>query len=158
MTKNALISVYDKTCIEHLANYLTTNGYTIYSTGGTYNKLADLGLGVSLINISEYTQSPEICDGRVKTLHPKIFGGLLGKSDNESHVKDLDSINGIFFDKLRQYIFLFLIILNLLPFLPVVLKTSSPFFFNGYFFTAKLYFTNKYRICYDVVILIIFKV
>jgi len=107
MTKNALISVYDKTCIEHLANYLTTNGYTIYSTGGTYNKLADLGLGVSLINISEYTQSPEICDGRVKTLHPKIFGGLLGKSDNESHVKDLDSINGIFFD---------IVVVNLYPF------------------------------------------
>ena len=94
MTKNALISVYDKTCIEELAKYLNNNGYTIYSTGGTYKQL--LELGIDLVNIGEYTESPEICDGRVKTLHPKIFGGLLGKRNNESHVNDLESINGIF--------------------------------------------------------------
>ena len=109
MTKNALISVYDKNGIEELANYLNKTGYTIYSTGGTYKKL--LELGIDLVNIGEYTESPEICDGRVKTLHPKIFGGLLGKRNNESHVKDLASINGIFFD---------LVVVNLYPFIQTI--------------------------------------
>jgi len=105
MSKNALISVYDKTHLEYLATYLDDNGYTIYSTGGTYTILEKIVKNV--INIADYTKSPEICDGRVKTLHPKIFGGLLGKRDTESHVKDMESINAIFFD---------LVVVNLYPF------------------------------------------
>lgn len=111
MTKNALISVYDKTNIEELASFLNKNNYTIYSTGGTFKKLSQLDLGPGLIDIAKYTQSPEICDGRVKTLHPKIFGGLLGKRNNENHVSDLESINGIFFD---------LLIVNLYPFIQTI--------------------------------------
>ena len=111
MTKNALISVYDKTYIEELAIFLNNNGYTIYSTGGTYKQLDKLNLKQGLIDIANYTQSPEICDGRVKTLHPKIFGGLLGKRNNEAHVKDLESINGIFFD---------LVVVNLYPFIQTI--------------------------------------
>ena len=111
MAKNALISVYDKTNIEEMATFLNKNDYTIYSTGGTFKKMAKLDLGPGLVDIAKYTESPEICNGRVKTLHPKIFGGLLGKRNNENHVSDLESINGIFFD---------LVIVNLYPFVQTI--------------------------------------
>ena len=60
-----------------------------------------------VVSISDYTESPEICDGRVKTLHPKIFGGLLGLRTNESHLADIMRIKAKFFD---------LVVVNLYPF------------------------------------------
>ena len=72
----ALISVSDKTGIVEFASKLNEMGIEIVSTGGTYNKLKDAGLPV--IGISEVTGFPECLDGRVKTLHPKIYAGCKG--------------------------------------------------------------------------------
>lgn len=74
--KRALISVYDKTGIVDLAKFLVRHGVEIISTGNTYTTL--FNSGVQATEISDYTQSPEIMGGRVKTLHPKIHGGILG--------------------------------------------------------------------------------
>ena len=75
----ALISVADKAGIENLANSLINLGIEILSTGGTAAALRQAGLEVT--DVSEVTGFPEIMDGRVKTLHPKIHGGLLGRRD-----------------------------------------------------------------------------
>ena len=77
----ALFSVSDKTGVVEFASQLVELGWEIIATGGTMKLLQDAGLKV--INISEITGFPEICDGRVKTLHPKIFGGILARRDNE---------------------------------------------------------------------------
>lgn len=82
--KTALISVSDKTGIVELAQALAQFGVRILSTGGTAKLLADEGL--SITNVSDYTGYPEMLDGRVKTLHPKVHGGLLGLRDNPEHV------------------------------------------------------------------------
>lgn len=81
--QKALISVSDKTGLEAFAKGLHEEGITLISTGGTCKYLTDLGLPV--IEISEYTGDPELFDGRVKTLHPKVHGGLLQCRDNEEH-------------------------------------------------------------------------
>jgi phosphoribosylaminoimidazolecarboxamide formyltransferase/IMP cyclohydrolase len=83
MKKRALISVSDKTGIAEFATFLSQNNYEIISTGGTKKFLAEKGLKV--IDISEVTGFPEIMDGRVKTLHPKVHGALLGVRDNAEH-------------------------------------------------------------------------
>ena len=85
MTKisRALISVSDKTGLEDLGRYLAENGVEILSTGGTAKALRDLGLTVK--DVSDETGFPEIMDGRVKTLHPKIHGGILARRDDASH-------------------------------------------------------------------------
>ncbi len=90
----ALISVSDKTGVVEFASGLQSLGWDIIATGGTMKMLQEAGLKV--INISEVTGFPEICDGRVKTLHPKVHGGLLGRRDLESHRKQLQE-NGIEF-------------------------------------------------------------
>ena len=85
MEKRALISVSDKTGIVEFAKELTTHyGYTILSTGGTAKLLAEKGIPVT--EVSDYTGFPEMMDGRVKTLHPKIHGGLLSLRSNEAHM------------------------------------------------------------------------
>jgi phosphoribosylaminoimidazolecarboxamide formyltransferase/IMP cyclohydrolase len=81
--RRALISVSDKTGLEDLGKHLAESGVEILSTGGTAKALRDLGLNVK--DVSEETGFPEIMDGRVKTLHPKIHGGLLAIRDNDSH-------------------------------------------------------------------------
>ena len=81
--RRALISVSDKTGLEDLGRHLADSGVEILSTGGTAKALRDLGLTVK--DVSEETGFPEIMDGRVKTLHPKIHGGLLAVRDNDSH-------------------------------------------------------------------------
>ncbi len=81
--KTALISVSDKTGLLEFAQALAALDIRILSTGGTLKFLKEKG--VPALAISEYTGSPEILDGRVKTLHPKIHGGLLGIRDNEAH-------------------------------------------------------------------------
>ncbi len=82
--KRALISVSDKTGVLGFARALAQNGVEILSTGGTAKLLADAG--VAVIEVADYTGFPEMLDGRVKTLHPKIHGGILGRRDLDEHV------------------------------------------------------------------------
>ncbi len=79
----ALVSVSDKTGVVDFARGLHEQGVEILSTGGTAKAIADAGIPVR--SVSDFTGSPEILDGRVKTLHPKIHGGLLGRRDLDSH-------------------------------------------------------------------------
>ena len=88
MAKLALLSVYDKTGIIEFAGFLINSGFSLLSTGGTYKVLQEAGIEVS--EVSEYTGAQEILDGRVKTLHPKIHGGILGRRDDESHIKTME--------------------------------------------------------------------
>ncbi len=88
----ALISVSDKRGIVEFAKSLKELGWDIIATGGTMTKLREAGIEV--INISDVTGFPEICDGRVKTLHPKVHGGLLGRRDLADHMAQLEA-NGI---------------------------------------------------------------
>jgi phosphoribosylaminoimidazolecarboxamide formyltransferase/IMP cyclohydrolase len=76
--RRALISLSDKTGLRVLADALARHGVDIVSTGGTASKLRDFGAEVR--DISNLTGFPEIMDGRVKTLHPKVHGGILGES------------------------------------------------------------------------------
>ena len=77
--RRALVSVSDKSGLVEFARGLAALGVEILSTGGTAKLLADAGIPVRAV--SDYTGSPEMLDGRVKTLHPKIHGGLLGRRD-----------------------------------------------------------------------------
>ena len=81
--KRALVSVSDKTGIEDFARNLTALGIEILSTGGTYERLRKAGVPVR--EVSDYTGFPEIMNGRVKTLHPKIHGGILAVRDDATH-------------------------------------------------------------------------
>lgn len=87
MIKRALISVYDKTGILELAKFLTANEVEIISTGGTYKYLVNNHINVT--EVSEVTGFEEILDGRVKTLHPNIHGGILAIRDNKEHMKKI---------------------------------------------------------------------
>ncbi len=107
----ALFSVSDKTGVVDFAGALVSLGWDIIATGGTMKLLQDAGLKV--INISEVTGFPEICDGRVKTLHPKVHGALLGRRDLESHRQQLKE-NGI------EYIDM--VCVNLYPFKQTIAK------------------------------------
>jgi len=103
--KTALISVFDKTGLEELGKFLASRGVHVLSTGGTAAKLRDFGCTVQ--DVADYTGSPEILDGRVKTLHPKVHGGLLAARGNEEHEKQMKEhdIRGID-----------LVVVNLYPF------------------------------------------
>lgn len=90
--KVALISVYDKTGLEPFVKGLVERGYKLVSTGGTFKTIA--GYGLPVIPIEKFTGAPEICEGRVKTLHPRIHGGILARRDNASDMADLQT-NGI---------------------------------------------------------------
>ena len=103
--KRALISVWDKTDVVILAKFLIENGIEIYSTGGTKEILEKNNIKV--ISISNLTKQGEIMDGRVKTLHPKIFGGILADRKNNQHIKDLDILSSKLID---------LVVVNLYPF------------------------------------------
>ena len=107
----ALFSVSDKQGVAKFAAALESLGWEIIATGGTMKLLQEAGLKV--INISEITGFPEICDGRVKTLHPKVHGALLGRRDLESHRKELKE-NGI------EYIDM--VCVNLYPFKQTISK------------------------------------
>ena len=91
MTKRALLSVFDKTGIVDFASFLIGEGFSLLSTGGTYKVLVEAGLNVT--EVSSYTQADEILDGRVKTLHPRIHGGLLARRDDESHLKTMKKMD-----------------------------------------------------------------
>lgn len=88
----ALISVSDKRGVIEFASSLIAKGWEVIATGGTMTALRNAGLKIT--NISDVTGIPEICDGRVKTLHPKVHGALLGRRDLEDHLKQMKD-NGI---------------------------------------------------------------
>jgi phosphoribosylaminoimidazolecarboxamide formyltransferase / IMP cyclohydrolase len=87
MKRRALVSVSDKRGVEDFARRLSGMGFEVISTGGTARALSDAGIGV--IPVSEVTGAPEILGGRVKTLHPKIHGGLLADLEDPGHVQQL---------------------------------------------------------------------
>ncbi len=105
MTQYALVSVFDKTGISELARALHRAGYTILSTGGTAKHLRDEGIDV--LNVRELTGFPEIFDGRVKTLHPRIFGGILAR---RHIVRDLEEMKRHDIPDIR------VVVVNLYPF------------------------------------------
>ncbi len=107
----ALLSVYDKTGVEGLGRRLTDAGYELISTGGTHRSLADAGVPVR--QVSDVTGSPEILEGRVKTLHPTIHGGLLARRDSPDHMAELQA-QGI--DAID------LVVVNLYPFAETISK------------------------------------
>ena len=110
----ALISVYDKSGIEDFGDALDRSGFELISTGGTYDVLS--GAGVKVRQISDVTGSPEILDGRVKTLHPTIHGGILGRRDLEDHRLQMSEF-GI--DNID------VVVVNLYPFVETVLNADS---------------------------------
>ncbi|HOK55717.1 MAG TPA: bifunctional phosphoribosylaminoimidazolecarboxamide formyltransferase/IMP cyclohydrolase [bacterium] len=103
--ERAIISVSDKTGIIELAKFLKKYNVEIISTGGTAKTLKENGIDV--IEVSQFTGFPEILDGRVKTLHPKIYGGILSIKDKEDHLKQMEE------NKIQP---IQLIICNLYPF------------------------------------------
>ena len=111
MTKiaRALLSVYEKSGIVDTAKFLHENNIEILSTGGTQKLLAENAIPV--VPVEEYTQFPEMMNGRVKTLHPKIHGGILAKREDPSHVSAMESQGIVPID---------LVIVNLYPFQQVV--------------------------------------
>ena len=88
---SALISVFSKDGLEPIVKKLDAQGVTIYSTGGTQKFINDLGIDV--VPVENITDYPSILGGRVKTLHPKIFGGILNRQDNASDVEEMASFN-----------------------------------------------------------------
>ncbi len=111
MIKRALISVSDKTGIIEFAEELKKLGVEIISTGGTAKALSDAGIQV--INISDITGFPECLDGRVKTLHPKVHGGLLAMRSNPEHMKQINELGIEPID---------MVVINLYPFKKTILK------------------------------------
>jgi phosphoribosylaminoimidazolecarboxamide formyltransferase/IMP cyclohydrolase len=89
--KTALISVSNKNYLRPLLNSLKKNNIKIISSGGTYKEIKKLKF--KCLEVSEFTNSPEILEGRVKTLHPKIHAGILNKRNNKIHIKDLKNNN-----------------------------------------------------------------
>ena len=85
LVKQALISVSDKAGLIELGRELAALGVTLLSTGGTAKALADAGLKVT--EVADYTGFPEMLDGRVKTLHPKVHGGLLARREMPAHMQ-----------------------------------------------------------------------
>ena len=112
--KRALISVSDKSGLVDFARFLEEQNYELISTGGTFKHLKDAGL--SPIQIDEVTDFPEMLDGRVKTLHPKVHGGLLAVRSNEEHMKTVQEYEIGLID---------MVIVNLYPFFENVNKEIS---------------------------------
>ncbi|MFW5489342.1 MAG: IMP cyclohydrolase [Desulfovibrio sp.] len=94
--KRALLSVTDKTGLVEFARFLSAGGVQLVSTGGTRKLLLEAGLDVT--SVSEVTGFPEIMNGRVKTLHPHVHGGVLADKDNPEHLKTLNELGIATFD------------------------------------------------------------
>ncbi|NHX27850.1 bifunctional phosphoribosylaminoimidazolecarboxamide formyltransferase/IMP cyclohydrolase, partial [Escherichia coli] len=112
--RRALISVSDKTGLIDFAKALDARGVELLSTGGTAKALRDAGLAVK--DVSEITGFPEMMDGRVKTLHPKVHGGLLALRDNPDHVAAMNEHGIGAID---------LLVVNLYPFEATVAKGAA---------------------------------
>src|SRR5919197_2633757 len=110
----ALLSVSDKTGLVDFARALAAHGIEVISTGGTKSALAEAGLNV--VDVSDITGFPEMMDGRVKTLHPKVHGGLLAIRNNAAHVASMEA-HGI-----RP---IDLLVVNLYPFEATVAKGAD---------------------------------
>ena len=89
--KRVLISVYDKSYLSHLVSTFKKYEVEIISTGGTKKAIENLGANVT--SVESITKYPSILGGRVKTLHPNIFGGILNRADIQSDQKDMDQFN-----------------------------------------------------------------
>jgi len=112
--KSVLISVFDKEGLEPLVRILNDNGVRIYSTGGTEKFINDLG--VNVISVETVTDYPSILGGRVKTLHPKVFGGILNRRENEKDQLEISTFGIPEID---------MVIVDLYPFLETVKNESS---------------------------------
>ncbi len=112
--KTALISVSDKRNLKPLLNILKKNKVKIISSGGTYKEIKKLKF--DCIEVSEFTNSPEILEGRVKTLHPKIHAGILNKRDSKLHLKDL---------KVNNFENIDLVVVNFYPFENTLKNTNN---------------------------------
>jgi phosphoribosylaminoimidazolecarboxamide formyltransferase/IMP cyclohydrolase len=112
--KTALISVSDKTNLKPLLNSLKQNKIKIISSGGTYKEIRKLKF--KCLEVSEFTNSPEILEGRVKTLHPKIHAGILNKRKSKTHLKDIKNNN---FENID------LVIVNFYPFEETLKNTKN---------------------------------
>ena len=112
--QSALISVFYKDGLENIVQLLADNGVTIYSTGGTQTFIEKLGINV--IPVEDLTTYPSILGGRVKTLHPSVFGGILGKRDDETHLQEMKEYNIPEID---------LVIVDLYPFEETVASTTD---------------------------------
>src|SRR6187399_1751751 len=112
--QSALISVFYKDGLEPIVKLLSELGITIYSTGGTQSFIEKLGIKV--VPVEDLTTYPSILGGRVKTLHPSVFGGILGKRDDETHVSEM-----------KQYKIpeIDLVIVDLYPFEETVASTTD---------------------------------
>jgi phosphoribosylaminoimidazolecarboxamide formyltransferase/IMP cyclohydrolase len=114
--RRALISVSDKTGLSEFAKKLNALGVEIYSTGGTLKYLIEQGIPARAVE--DYTGFPEMLDGRVKTLHPKVHGGLLARRDLASHLEAVERHDIKLFD---------LVVINLYPFESVTAKPGTSF-------------------------------
>src|SRR5690606_36595093 len=103
-TRQALISLSDKSGAVEFARALAGFGFSILSTGGTCKLLRDAGLQVT--EVSDYTGFPEMLDGRVKTLHPRVHAGILARRDLASHAEAM---------KAAQIAYIELVVVNLYP-------------------------------------------
>ena len=111
---SVLISVFDKEGLEPLVRILNENGVKIYSTGGTEKFINDLG--VNVISVETVTEYPSILGGRVKTLHPKVFGGILNRRENEKDQLEISTFGIPEID---------MVIVDLYPFSETVKNESS---------------------------------
>ena len=116
MIKRALISVWNKEGVVELGQFLQKNDIEILSTGGTQTELENAGIKV--ISVADITGTGAVMDGRVKTLDPKIFGGILADRNNPSHLSDLASIEGLEID---------LVVVNFYPFVNEAVNKKLPF-------------------------------
>jgi phosphoribosylaminoimidazolecarboxamide formyltransferase / IMP cyclohydrolase len=112
--RRALLSVSDKTGLIEFAKAIAARGTELLSTGGTYSALAQASIPVS--TVESYTGSPEVMDGRVKTLHPRVHGGLLGREGQDD--TDLKRLGGAYID---------LVVVNLYPFEQTLAKGNASF-------------------------------
>ena len=117
---SALISVFYKDGLEPVDRQLKNNGATIYSTGGTQKFIEELGIEV--IPVENLTSYPSILGGRVKTLHPSVFGGILGRRANETDVQEMQQYNIPPID---------LVIVDLYPFEETVAQYADSASFGG---------------------------
>jgi phosphoribosylaminoimidazolecarboxamide formyltransferase/IMP cyclohydrolase len=112
--QSALISVCYKDGLESIVKLLASQGVTIYSTGGTHSFIE--AFGIKVIPVESLTSYPSILGGRIKTLHPGVFGGILGKRDDETHRMEMEQFHIPEID---------LVIVDLYPFEETVASTSD---------------------------------
>ena len=112
--KSALISVFYKDGLDDIVKTLSENNVKIYSTGGTYNFITDLGIKAE--KVEDLTTYPSILGGRVKTLHPLVFGGILARRDNDTDL-----------DQMKQYGIpeIDMVVVDLYPFEETVKNTTD---------------------------------